>query len=250
MKDIYFHHRIGRSLAIIYLMMFITTSGFAQEAQIRKNIAERLPDFPAINQVIKSSVAGLYELNVGSVVYYTDAHGDHLIRGSIFATKTKTDLTAQRIEELSAVPFSSLPLNDALTWKHGNGERKLAVFSDPNCVYCKRLERELEQLQNVTLYIFPYPVLGPDSEKKSNAVLCSADPAAAWRSWMLNGVQPEATDPSCDSASLQRNITWGKKYQVAGTPAIFFEDGKRVPGSMNLMGLEKKLNQISKPDFR
>jgi thiol:disulfide interchange protein DsbC len=223
----------------------------AQEAQIRKNLSARLPGFPTIDRVIKTPIPGLYEINAGTEVYYTDAQGDHLIQGHILATKTRTDLTAQRIEALSAVTFDALPLADALVWKQGDGSRRLAVFADPNCIYCKRLEQELEKLENVTIYVFLYPILGPDSEQKSSAILCSSEPVTAWRTWMLKAIAPEANNSAACakgqtsnlvSAQLQRNLAWGQKYRVEGTPAIFFEDGKRVPGVMSLESLQKQLS--------
>jgi thiol:disulfide interchange protein DsbC len=227
----------------------------AQEAQIRKNLPARLPGFPAIDRVIKTPIPGLYEVNVGTEVYYTDARGDHLIQGRILATKTRIDLTAQRIDKLSAVPFDALPLADALVWKQGNGSRRLAVFADPNCIHCKRLEQELDKLQDVTVYAFPYPILGPDSEQRSHAILCSGEPTTAWREWMLKGVVPDASNSAmCTTAEarsqvtaqVQRNVAWGQKHRVQGTPAIFFEDGKRVPGGMSLQGLQRQLQSSAK----
>jgi thiol:disulfide interchange protein DsbC len=249
------HHAVVLATLLILGTLLLSTPLLAQEAQIRKNLPARLPGFPAIDRVIKTPITGLYEVNVGTEVYYTDAKGDHLIQGRILATKTRIDLTAQRIEKLSAVPFDALPLADALVWKQGNGSRRLAVFADPNCIHCKRLEQELDKLQNVTVYVFPYPILGPDSEQKSNAVLCSSEPITAWREWMLKGVAPEAANPgACAnsqgnnqvSAQVQRNLAWGQKHRVRGTPAIFFEDGKRVPGGMSLQGLQRQLQSSAK----
>ncbi len=140
-------------------------------------------------------------------------------------------------------------------WKQGDGSRRLAVFADPNCIHCKRLEQELDKLQNVTVYVFPYPILGPDSEQKSSSILCSSEPITAWREWMLKGVVPDASNSAActnaqgsgqTSTQLQRNLAWGQKHRVQGTPAIFFEDGKRVPGGMSLEGLQKQL-QASAP---
>ena len=244
-------HRWGAAALLLLSAALLSTPLLAQEAQIRKNLPARLPGFPAIDRVLKTPIPGLYEVNVGAEVYYTDAKGDHLIQGSILATKTRTDLTAQRIEKLSAVPFDALPLADALVWKQGDGSRRLAVFADPNCIHCKRLERELEKLQNVTVYVFPYPILGPDSEQKSSAILCSSEPINAWREWMLKGVEPDTNNPAAcantqtnrqAATQLQRNLAWGQKHRVQGTPAIFFEDGKRVPGGMSLEGLQRLLD--------
>jgi thiol:disulfide interchange protein DsbC len=232
-----------RCLAASMLTTSLVGAATAQEALIRKNLPARLPGFPAIDHIAKTSIAGLYEVTAGSSVYYTDARGDHLIQGRILATKTQIDLTAQRIEKLSAVPFSSLPIADALVSVQGNGARKLAVFADPNCIHCKRLEQELEKLQDVTVYLFLYPILGQQSQQKASDVLCSANPLNAWREWMLKGAAPEAAAPTCDIALLQRNVAWGKTHRIEGTPAIFFENGKRVPGGMSLAQLQEQLDR-------
>ncbi len=252
-RPAYGHHWVAAALLLLSTAL-LSTPLLAQEAQIRKNLPARLPGFPAIDRVIKTPIPGLYEVNVGTEVYYTDAKGDHLIQGHILATKTRTDLTAQRIEKLSAVPFDALPLADALVWKQGDGSRRLAVFADPNCIHCKRLEQELDKLQDVTVYVFPYPILGPDSEQKSSAILCSSEPITAWREWMLKGVAPDATNPSACAnaqassqitAQVQRNLALGQKHRVEGTPAIFFEDGKRVPGAMSLDQIEAVLRKTA-----
>ena len=232
-------------------LLVASNSLFAQEAQIRKNLPARLQGFPAIDRVMTTPIPGIYEVTAGSEVYYTDAQGDHLIEGHILDTKTRVNLTAQRIDKLSSVPFAALPLADALVWRKGNGTRKLAVFADPNCIHCKRLEAELDKLQDVTLYVFPYPILGQDSVQKSSAILCSGDPLTAWREWMLKGVAPEVTNPAVCATTqasslvnnqLQRNLAWGQKNRVQGTPAIFFENGTRVPGAMSLEGLQQQLS--------
>jgi thiol:disulfide interchange protein DsbC len=240
-----------RCVLVLGALLVASTSVLAQEAQIRKNLPARLQGFPAIDRVIKTPIPGLYEVNAGNQVYYTDARGDHLIEGHILDTRTRANLTEQRIDKLSAVPFSALPLADALVWKQGDGSRRLAVFADPNCIHCKRLELELDKLQDVTVYIFPYPILGQDSVQKSSAILCSSEPITAWRDWMLKGVAPETNNPSAcanPQASnlvnnqLQRNVAWGQQHRVQGTPAIFFENGTRVPGAISFEALQQKLS--------
>ncbi|MBF6682364.1 DsbC family protein, partial [Acinetobacter baumannii] len=135
----------------------------AQEATIRKNLAERLPNLPTIDEVTKTPVAGLYEVRIGTDVLYTDAEGNYLIQGQIFDTKARRNLTEERLAKLTAIDFASLPLKDAVVWKSGNGKRKLAVFADPNCGYCKRFERDLQSVKDVTVYTFLYPVpIGAD----------------------------------------------------------------------------------------
>lgn len=216
-------------------------SAYANEAEIRKNIAARLPNFPKIDEVVKSPIPGLWEVRIGTDIIYTDDTGDHVIQGTIFDTKDKVNLTEKRIEKLTAVDFSSLPLKDAMVVKQGTGARKVAIFADPNCGYCKRFERDLLDIKDVTIYTFLYPVLGEDSNSKSRAIWCTKDAQTTWRSWMIDGKTPPKTMGACDSAAVDRNIAFGQKYRINGTPAIIFEDGKRVPGALPAAQFEKLL---------
>ena len=232
---------IYRSTLALCLAALFTQSAVAQEALIRKNIAERMPDFPKIDEVTKTPIAGLYELRMGSEILYTDERGDHVIEGHLIETKTRTDLTTARIDKLTAVDFASLPLKDAISWKQGTGARKLVVFADPNCGYCKKLEKDLSQVKDVTVYTFLFPILGGDSPDKSRDIWCAKDNTAAWRDWMVKGTPPMRSMGSCDTAALARNVALGKKLRVNGTPALVFEDGKRVPGALAPDQLEKQL---------
>ena len=136
----------------------------AQEAAIRKNLAERLPELPKIDEVTKTPIPGLYEVRVGTELFYTDEQGNHLIQGSIIDTKAQAQPHRRaRIDKLTAIDFAALPLKDAMVFKQGTGARKMAVFADPNCGYCKRIERDLQAVKDVTIYTFLYPVLGADS---------------------------------------------------------------------------------------
>jgi thiol:disulfide interchange protein DsbC len=164
----------------------LSTGATAQEAAIREAIAKRVPQLKAIDEVRPAGIPGLYEIRVnGAEIYYTDAKGNYLIQGNLFETKGLRNLTEERINKLTAIKFSSLPIKDAFTIVRGNGARKLAVFEDPNCGYCKRFERDLQKIDNVTIYMFLYPILGPDSTEKSKAIWCSKDKVAAWQDWML-----------------------------------------------------------------
>ena len=229
------------ALCAAFAFTAATAQPLPQEALIRKNISERLPDFPKIDEVSKSAIAGVYELRMGTEVLYTDEQGNTLIQGQLIDTKTRTNLTEARIDKLTAIDFASLPLKDAIVWKQGAGTRKLVVFADPNCGYCKKFERDLQQVKDVTVYTFLYPILGGDSPDKSRNIWCAKDNTKAWRDWMIEGAVPPKVMGACDSAALTRNATMGRKYRVNGTPALVFEDGKRVPGAMPADQLEKQL---------
>ena len=214
----------------------------AQEAVIRKNLPERLPNLPKIDEVVKTAVPGIWEVRIGADLFYTDDQGSHLFTGELIDTRTRANLTKERIEKLTAFDFAKLPLKDSIVIKQGTGGRKMAVFVDPNCGYCKRFERDVASLKNVTVYTFLYPILGPDSTTKSRDIWCAKDPAKAWRDWMINGtVPPAAAGAKCDTAALDRNTELGRKHRVQGTPATVFEDGSRSPGALPAEEIEKRL---------
>ena len=211
----------------------------AQEATIRKSLGERLPQLKSIDEVQPTAMPGLYEVRVGTDLFYTDAKGNYLIQGELFDTRARRNLTEDRINKLTAVDFAALPLNDAFTIVRGDGSRKLAVFEDPNCGYCKRFERDLQKVDNVTVYMFLYPILSADSTAKSRNIWCAKDKAAAWTDWMVRDQVP--ANAACDAAALNRNIEFGKKYKITGTPTLIFADGSRVPGAINAQQVEKFL---------
>lgn len=215
----------------------------AQEATIRKTLGERIPQLEKIDEVRTTPMAGLYEVRVGTDVFYTDAKGQFLIQGELIDTKARRNLTEDRINKLTAVDFSALPLQDAFTTVRGTGKRKLVVFADPNCGYCKRFERDLQNVDNITVYTFLYPILSPDSAEKSRNIWCAKDRVNAWNDWMLRDKTPAAA--SCDTAALQRNLAFGKKYKITGTPTLVFANGVRVAGAASAQDIEKRLTEIA-----
>lgn len=232
------------ALAIAGLLL--AGAALAQEAVIRKNLAERLPNFPPIDEVSKTPIPGVWEIRLGTEVLYTDEQGNHILQGSLIDTRTRANLTQERIEKLTAIDFSALPLKDAFVIKQGNGARKLAVFVDPNCGYCKRFERDLMTIKDVTVYTFLYPILGPDSTAKSKDIWCAKDTAKAWRGWMIDNVTPPKNVGSCDTGALDRNIAFGQKHRVQGTPALVFENGVRKPGALPAAQVEALLVAAAK----
>jgi thiol:disulfide interchange protein DsbC len=227
-------------LALVVLVS-ISERAMAQEAAIRKNISIRYPDFPVISEVAKTDIKGMYEVMVDTEIYYTDGSANYLFRGELLNTKTGVNITRDRIEKLTAIQFSKLPLQDAFVWSHGDGSRKIAVFSDPNCSFCKKFESELRQLKNVTVFTFLYPVLGPDSVQKSRAIWCAKERVNTWEEWMLKETMPETENASCDVAAVERNIALGQRLRISGTPTIFFEDGRRNAGLLQMAELEARL---------
>jgi len=174
-----------RNLLLAACTLGAVVTATAGEAEIRKNLPSRIPQFPAIDEVSKSPVPGVYEVRVnGSQIFYTDEQGNYLFQGNLIDVKARKNLTEERVEKLSAVAFDQLPLKDSIKIVRGNGKRKLAVFEDPNCGYCKRFEKDMKTVDNVTVYLFLYPVLGPDSNVKSRDIWCSKDKGKAWGDWI------------------------------------------------------------------
>jgi len=219
----------------------LSLSATAQEAAIRKTLAERIPQMEKIDEVQPTSMPGLYEVRIGTDIFYTDAKGNYLIQGELIDTRARRNLTEDRINKLSAVDFAALPFKDAFTIVRGDGKRKLAVFEDPNCGYCKRFERDMQNVDNVTVYLFLYPILSPDSAEKSRNIWCAKDRAAAWEDYMVRDKAPTAA--TCDTSALQRNLAFGKKYKITGTPTLIFADGSRVPGAIPAKDVEKRLGE-------
>ncbi len=207
--------------------------------KLKSTLQARIPDIQ-IKSISKAPIAGLYEVNVGTQMIYTDGSGDYVIAGDLLDTKTRTNLSEAHLAELNKVDFAGLPLDRAVKVVKGNGSRRIAVFSDPNCPYCKQLETTLKSVDNVTVYTFLYPVLSPDSVAKSKAIWCSSDRAKSWESWMVDHQAP-ASAGDCDTSALDKNLALGHGLNVTGTPTIILSDGRRLPGAVSASSLNEAL---------
>lgn len=232
--------RFLKAVTVLGLLACSLGSAFAQEAAIRKNLAERMPAFAKIDEVSKTPINGLYEIRINeSDIFYTDAEGNFLIQGNLIDVRAKRNLTEERVEKLSAIDFSALPIKDAFTVVRGNGKRKLAVFEDPNCGYCKRFERDLQKVNDVTVYMFLFPILSADSTDKAKNIWCAKDQGKAWLDLMVR--DQAVAKGNCDTSVLDRNLALGRKHKITGTPTLFFEDGSRIPGAINAQQVEQQL---------
>ena len=238
------HAKNHARLAVAALMTLVASCGWANEAVIKKALSERLPGFK-VDEVRPAPMPGLWEVRTGTELRYTDAAGNYLIEGEILDLRAKKNLTEERIAKLTAIEFSSLPLKDAVVWKTGTGKRRIAVFADPNCGYCKRFERALQDVKDVTVYTFVIPILGQDSVEKTHAIVCAKDQTTAWRSWMLDGTAPPKVEGKCDDTMTERNLAFSRRHHLNATPAILFEDNTRVPGAMSAEQVERKLQSLS-----
>jgi thiol:disulfide interchange protein DsbC len=236
-----------RKLAFMSALFTLTSLASADENSLRKLIEAAYPKMNVEN-VSKTNFANLYEVYMGGQIIYTDEKFTFLIaEGRMVDPKTKRDITSDRLADLSKIDFSTLPLDQAIKVVKGNGSKKIAVFSDPDCPFCKRLEQnELSAINDVTIYTFLLPLeqLHPDAANKAKAIWCSADKAKAWNDWVFNGQLPKKQS-ACDTP-LDKNATLAKKIGVTSTPTLFFADGKRMLGAYPAAEIEKALLPIKK----
>lgn len=220
------------------LLLILLTSAHAGENEIRNSLQSKFPGIGNIEHIVKTPYAGLYEVVIGDQLLYTDDQGKYIFDGSVIDAKSRSDLTAARRQVLFAIDFDKLPLELAVKKVKGNGKRKLAIFTDPNCTYCRRLEKELNGVNNVTLYLFMYPIF-PGSAEIVRNVLCSKDPIKAWDDWMLHEVRPAK---AVCKTQTDKVMALGEKLHVTGTPNLIFGNGIQAPGFLPLEELEKNLD--------
>lgn len=239
---------MGKSkIAVLLLTGLIASCVGAEtpvEANIKKALEPRLGEGVKIESVKETPYAGLYEVRAAGDILYTDKKGEFLIIGHVYNVKTSQDLTKDRVDEINKIKFSDLPLESAVKMVKGDGKRVIAVFEDPNCGYCKRFRQNtLKEVDNVTVYTFMYNILSDDSFVKSKNIWCSPDRNKAWDDWMVSGkvAPPAAADCSTPNDKI---VALGHKLRISGTPAIFFADGSRIPGAVDLKTLEAKFSTI------
>ncbi|HET9580228.1 MAG TPA: DsbC family protein [Usitatibacter sp.] len=224
--------------------LLLAVPAMAQDAdKIKAELKKHIPEAP-VDSVRKVPYGGLYEVLVNGEIFYTDEKASFLLIGSLVDLKSKENVTEQRMRQVNKVNFSELPLDRAIKIVRGNGSRKIAIFEDPNCSYCKRFERDLQGVNDITVYVFLYPILSPDSVEKSKAIWCSADPGKSWIDTMTKEAIPSG-NKSCPTP-LDKNIAFGRDKKINGTPTIFFEDGERVPGAISMADFEKRLTTAQK----
>lgn len=217
----------------------------ADEAQIRRALAAELGS-NAVEAVSPGPMPGIWEVLVrtrdGKQVVYTDATGSYLIQGSIYDVRNGRDLTEERMRKLTAIKFESLPLDQAVKVKRGDGRRTLVMFSDPYCPYCQKFEQALQQVDDITVYVFMYPVIRPQAADHSRAVWCSPDRAKAWLELALDHKRPAAS-PDCDNP-VEKNLQLGRALRVNSTPTLILANGERVSGGMSAKALQDVLDRV------
>jgi thiol:disulfide interchange protein DsbC len=231
---------------LFLILLLAAGSAAANEAQIRKALEPKLGG-AKIEGVQPAPVAGLWEVRFrterGMRVLYTDATGNYVIQGSIFDVRTDRDLTEERLRRLNAVKFETLPLDLAVKVQRGNGKRVLAMFSDPYCPACRQFEKALGQIDDITVYVFMYPVIRPENADHSRAVWCSPDRAKAWLE-LAAAASPKLPPAGASCANpVDKVLETGRKLGVNSTPTLFLANGERLSGGLSAADLKELLDQ-------
>jgi thiol:disulfide interchange protein DsbC len=242
-------------LSAIRVLAPILTLSWALQAQavpsnseiaktVKQNLEARFPQAKVLD-VQPSAIPGLYEVFMGSDMVYADAAGDYVVMGPLVDAQTHQNLTEARLDERGKVDFNTLPLNRAIKVVKGNGSRKFAVFSDPDCPFCQQFEKSLLSVTDVTMYVFLYPItsLHPQAGTKAHAIWCAQDRAAAWSQWMHEKKLPAETGCSGDPIDELQKL--GDALHINSTPTMFFANGRRVRGAIEAAQLEKDLSSTA-----
>lgn len=231
--------------ALVATLFFLVGNVQADEAAIRKVLVSKFPE-AKIASIQKTPYSGLYEVYMDGQLVYADANAQYLFLGDVVDVKNRTNLTQARLSVLNAVPISELPLNNAIKTVKGKGERKLVVFSDADCPYCRKFEDELKKVDNITIYTFLLPIEGlhPKAAQISRQVWCAPNKNKAWDDYMGSGKIP-ANDGKCTNP-INENIALGAKLGINGTPTIILSNGQRIPGMVPAAKLEELMTRVDK----
>jgi thiol:disulfide interchange protein DsbC len=220
--------------------------GDAPPPQVKAAVEAWLQGRFKVENVRRSPVPGIWEVQIGTDLIYVDDKAEHgFVEGQLIELKSNRNLTQARVDELTAIPFKDLPFALAIKQVIGKGTRQLAVFEDPNCGHCRTLRRDLLTMTDVTIYTFTLPILAADSEEKARQAWCAKDKVKAWNDLMLQGKAPD-NKGTCDNP-VAKVAELGRKLKINGTPTIFFANGKRLPGGVPGDQLRKLIDENSKP---
>ena len=234
-----------KSWAIIATLSFSIGAAHANEATIRKVLTGKFPE-AKIASIHKTPYSGLYEVYMDGQLVYIDANAQYIFLGDVIDVNKRVNLSQARLASLNAVPVNQLPLKNALKMVKGKGERKLVVFSDADCPFCRKFEEELKKVDNITVYTFLFPIEGlhPKAAQISRQVWCAPDRNKAWEDYMSSGKIP-GNDGKCDNP-INENIALGNKLNINGTPTIILANGQRIPGMVPAAKLEEMMSRVAK----
>ena len=232
---------------LLIVLASLSLAAFAGEAEIRQMVEGKLS--VKVQSVQPTPLPGIFEVQFttreGPQIIYTDAQGTYIVTGSLIEAKSGRDLTEEKLTRLSAINFDSLPLDLAVKIQRGNGKRVLAMFTDPYCPFCRRFEKALLQIDDITVYVFMFPVIRPEFADHSRAVWCSKDRVRAWLD-LAAAEKPKipSASPTCANP-VDKILEFGRSLNVTGTPTLYFSNGERVAGGMQLADLRTKLDQVA-----
>jgi len=235
-----------RRLATIWAVLAGLAAGnaSASEAALRQSFQARFPN-AVVESIARTPFAGIYEVVFNGQIAYTDEKLSFVFFGNLVDLRTgvERNLTRERNAQLAAQSLRKAADN-AVKRVRGNGKRVLYTFEDPNCGYCRELQKELMKVTDVTIYTFLWPILSPDSIEKSRAVWCSKDRAKAWDDLMSRGVTPQ-NSAKCD-VPFDKNHELAQRFGIRGTPAVYLADGRQVgAGYVPAAELEQALNSVA-----
>jgi thiol:disulfide interchange protein DsbC len=244
--------RVWRSFGILRVVLGVAlavgmaSAALGDEETIRRVLGPKLGGAKILS-VQKLPGISLYEVTVlresGHAIVYTDASAQYFFSGTLVDVPSGRNLTEERLRKLSAIDWSQLPFQWAITTTRGSGRRKIAILSDPNCPYCKRFEEDLEKLDDITVHIFPYAIIAPQSVRQSKAVWCSKDRVKAWNELMFRRIEPQAS-PDCDTP-VEKLIEYGRRVGANVTPTWFLANGERYSGALPLEEVRRLLDEAS-----
>lgn len=236
--------KLLKKVALGLVASMTIVSAQADVSTLKANLKKNYPA-TKVTSVEPSPIKGIYEVVLGKNLAYTDESGDYFLFGDVIRMKDQQNMTSPKRDELKKISFNSLPFKDAITFKRGNGARKLAVFSDPQCPFCKRLEAELMKLDNVTIYVFLNPLVGlhPEARNLSKKIWCSKDKQKAWREYLISSIEP-TSDGLCENP-VDSTVQLSRDLGFDGTPMTVLEDGTIVAGAVSVGELDYKLDKVA-----
>ena len=230
---------IKKTLAFA-LVSFISSLSLANVDTVKSNLSKQHPKLN-IENIQSTDIKGIYSGSMDGQVVYLGEDAQHILVGSMYRLSDQKNLTQDLVLKQNSINWKKLPLQDAVKSVRGNGKRQIAIFSDPNCPYCKQLEAELSKLNDVTIYTFIYPIK-TQSIAVSKQVFCEKDPALAWSNLISKGIQP-SSKKTCANP-VERNLSLGKSLGLTGTPAIIFSNGFKVMGSHPAQEIEQMWKEL------
>jgi thiol:disulfide interchange protein DsbC len=211
---------------------------------LQANLQARFPDAKILS-ISPSPLPGIYEIVSANLIVYTDISGDHVLMGPLIESRGGWNLTEERLGELRGVDFAALPLDQAIRIVKGTGRRRMALFADPLCPFCKELEEALVQVTDVTIYVFLFPLEGlhPGATQKAHDIWCSADPGQAWTGWLLHEQAVATAASGCESDPVARIQQLARELRINSTPTVVFGSGMRLDGAVSTEHLERLLER-------